>query len=60
MMKYIFVINLVWDIIVNTNHYKLGQILANLTGTNPIAVFFLDGGSSIFTYIFRSNFIYII
>ena len=41
MMKYIFVTNLVWEITVNTNHYKLGQTLANLTGTNPMVAFFL-------------------
>jgi hypothetical protein len=39
-MKYIFIINLVLDINVNTNRYKLSQTSENSTGTNLIVAFF--------------------
>ena len=47
MMGYIFVIDFGRYINVNINHYRHGQTLTNLTGTNPIiAFFFWDGGST--------------
>ena len=41
MMGYIFVIDFGRYINVNINHYRHGQTLTNLTGTNPIITFFL-------------------
>jgi len=41
MMGYIFVIDFGRYINVNINHYRHGQTLTNLTGTNPIIAFFL-------------------
>jgi len=40
-MKYIFIVNLVGNINVNTIHYKFDQTLTSLAGTNLIIVFFL-------------------
>jgi hypothetical protein len=36
MTEYILIINLSWDININTNHCKLDQTLANLTDTIPL------------------------
>ena len=41
MMGYIFVIDFGRYINVNINHYRYGQTLTNLTGTNLIIAFFL-------------------
>jgi len=41
MTEYIFIINLSWEINVNTNHCNFGQPLANLIGIIPIIAFFL-------------------
>ena len=39
-MKYIFIVNIVGDINVNTIHYKFDQTLTSLASTNLIIVFF--------------------
>jgi hypothetical protein len=47
-MKHIFIVNIVWDINVNTIHYKHGQNWTNLTCINFIVVFYMDWGSNVF------------
>jgi hypothetical protein len=40
MTEYIFIINLSWDININTNHYKFSQTLTNLTDMIFIIIYF--------------------